>query len=472
MSSSPATRSRRRLSWLLLPLAFGAPAVAQNTDELLDDLFADEGLDSLLDGDFAEVADGSANAPVSPLRSWKGFMEMKPRYYFSDRDQGRKDGQFIVKSEFEMDFQFDDGLSAYFRPRVYLDLFDGEESRFEPYEAYVSLERKGWDLRVGQFVENWGIVDTYNPIDVINRRDLGTEFLETDRLGEMGIRYQRFLPDKGAIGEPMVSVYALPVWQATPFPANDARFGFDVPGASFDEDAGFEPDGFDRGMYATRFQSTLTTGPMNADVQVLAARGPDRSPGIALNTAGDLAPAYYGALTTGFGLRAVPNQDVLGEFLSTLTLKAEVIHRSPYSFDNTPFATPDDYWAFVLGVDRSFYEVLKEQDSLTLTVEYARETGADDPTTQLRIFQNDLILRGFWEANDFERTSFELRGIFDMEASESVTEAIFERQLRALHEDVKLTLQFQHFDSAAGGNTLLGQFPDNSSVAIGLRWDY
>jgi hypothetical protein len=460
------------LLWLTIPLALAAQASAQGTDDLLDDLFADDGLDSLLDGDIPEVGEGLTVEPASPLRAWKGFMEAKPRYYSRDRDQGRNDEQLVVKSEFEMDFQFGDGLSAFFRPRIYVDLLDGEADRFEPYEAYASIERKGWDLRVGQFVENWGIVDTFNPIDVINRRDRGTDFLETDRLGEMGVRYQRYLPDSGAIGEPTISMYALPVWQATPFPENGSRFGFNQPGVTFDEDGGFEPDGFDRGMYATRFQSTMSTGPMNADVQFLAARGPDRSPGIALNSAGALAPAYYGSMTTGFGLRAVPNQNYLGEFLSTLTLKAEVIHRSPYSFDRTPFATPDDYWAFVFGVDRSFYDVLKDQDSLTLTVEYAKESGADDPTALLRIFQNDLILRGFWEANDFARTSFELRGIFDLEKSESVAEAIFERQLRALHEDLKLTLQFQHFDAASGGSTLLGQFPNNSSVAIGLRWDY
>ena len=406
------------------------------------------------------------------MKSWRGYTEFKPRVYLRDRGQGRNDEQMLLKAELEFDFQFDDGRSAYFRPRVYIDLLDGSDNRFDPYEAYATLERKDWDLRAGQFVENWGIVDTYNPIDVVNRRDLGTDFLTADRLGELGLRLRKFYKGGETVGEPTISLYAIPIWQATRFPTEDHRFGFGAGALQFDEDAAFKPSGAERGFYAGRFQSTLNSAPLNADLQLMASYGPERLPGIALNTAGDLVPAYFGATTVGAGVRAVPNEDALGAFLATLTLKAEVVYKAPYSFDATPFDTPDDYIAFVLGVDRFFYDVLRDQDTLTVMVEYARESGAQDSTAALRIFQNDLVLRGLWEANNFARTSLELRGIFDLEQDESITEAIFERQLRSLHEDLKLIVQFQYYRAESGSNTLLGTFPDNTSLAVGLRWDF
>ena len=113
-----------------------------------------------------------------------------------------------------------------------------------------------------------------------NRRDLATDFLDPDRLGELGLRYRRFFEGGATVGEPTLSIYALPVWRPTLFPPPNQRFSFDTATAAFDEDAGFEPDGAERGMYAARFANTLTTAPVNADLQFLVSRGPERTPSI------------------------------------------------------------------------------------------------------------------------------------------------------------------------------------------------
>ena len=190
------------------------------------------------------------------------------------------------------------------------------------------------------------------------------------------------------------------------------------------------------------------------------------------NQGGALAPAYFGAWTFGAGLRAVPNQDSMGTFLSTLTLKLEAAYKRPYVFDGSPIAEPDDYFSYVFGVDREFYNVFKDQDTLTLTLEYAGEDGANDPTSLLRPFRNDAIVRGFWEANDFSRTSVELRGIVDVETDEFIIEAIFERQLRSIDDDLKLIMQIQVFEPPGTGESLFDFFPNNSSAAVALRWDF
>ena len=183
-------------------------------------------------------------------------------------------------------------------------------------------------------------------------------------------------------------------------------------------------------------------------------------------------PAYFGAWTIGAGFRAVPNEDVMGSFLAKLTLKAELVYKAHYAFDSSPVESPDDYFAFVLGVDRVFNDLILDQDQLTLTLEYAREFGANDRQSVFRPFRNDLIIRLFWEANDFSRTSLEARALIDLSDDEVIWELIFKRQLRFISEDLTFTMQIQGFEAADPGESLYSTFPDNTSVLVGLRWNF
>ena len=472
----------RTVAALILVLA--APAGAQEIEELFEELVSDEraaaapdppddeGLDALLEG--LDPTEGVEGGEASVLRDWKGFVELRPRVYLHERDETDKnDEQLLFEAELELDFRFAENLSAYARPRLLVDALDGDLARHEPYEAYLTYDGEGWDLRAGQFVEDWGIADTTNPLDIVNRRDLATDFLDPDRLGELGLRYRRLWAGGETFGEPTVSLYALPVWRETLFPTEDGRFSFGSPGLPFEEDQGLEPEGSERGLYAARFQSTFQSSPLNADLQLLVAHGPERGPTAVVDPLPTprLIPVYHGARTFGLGVRAVPNEDALGHFLATLTLKAEVVYKDPFGLDASSFDAPEDYLAYVLGVDRVFYGLFTDQDQLTATVEYAGEDGADDAASVFRPFANDLILRGFWEANDFARRSFELRGLWDLDTDELVLESIFETQLRSIHEDLQLRVQFQFFDLADTGDSLFDFFPNNTSLAAGLRWD-
>ncbi len=439
--------------------------------DLQEDESLDDGLDDLLEGG----SRGDELGGDSLLKDWKGFAEVEFRFYLADRNQGRNDEDLRVTSEFEFDFGFGGGVTGFLRTRVFADFLDEDVREIEPFEAYLTFAGEGFDLRVGQFVENWGIVDTYNPIDVINRRDLRTDFLDTKRLGEVGARLRLFWAGNETLGEPTLSIYALPVFRETPFPTGANRFNFDQSSLAFDDDNSFDPDGFEEGLYAIRFQASLYSGPINADIQTLVSRGPERFPSFSIRATGGVPlaqPAYFGAWTFGAGLRAVANEDTLGAFLAKITFKLEMVYKLPYSFDGSPIETPDDYFAFVVGVDRVFNDVFMNQDQLTLTLEYAREEGASDLTSVYRPFRNDLIVRLFWEANDFSRTSLEGRAIFDLDKNEIVWEVIFQRQLRFIDEDLSLTLQVQGFEAASSGQTLYNAFPDNTSVLIGFRWNF
>ena len=222
---------------------------------------------------------------------------------------------------------------------------------------------------------------------------------------------------------------------------------------------------------AVRAQSTLTTGIANADLQLVAARGPDRFPvfGVAVNGLGglDLTPQYFGSWTIGGGLRAVPNAESLADY----TLKAEVVYKIPYRTDALPTELPDEYLQYAFGFDRIIPNVFSSQDQLTLTAEWVGEVGANDSTAAFRPFDDDLVLRGFWEANDFARTSLELRGIADFNKEEWIVETIFGRQLRSIHEDLSFEVGVQWIDAASSGS-FFSLFPNNTNLSVALRMDF
>lgn len=471
---------------LLIGAAAGAlalPAAAQidDMDDFFDDAVPEEGtadvagedelfMDDELD-DLFDESGGGTGALDSVLTGFQGFLSLRPRVYLRDRGGVRNDEQFLVTSELELDLRFSEDVTGYLRPRLLIDLLDGDYERFAPFEAYATWESEAFDLRAGSIVENWGVVDTFNPLDVLNRRDFASDLLDADRLGEVGVRARAKFTGGEVIGEPTVSAYVVPAWQATPFAPEDQRFAVGQGPLQLDEDAAFDPSGEDRVFYGLRGQATLSTSLFNADAQVVAAHGPGRFPAVGI-VGGVLAPVYFGATTLGAGIRAVPNEGALGAELAKYTLKAEVAHTRTTAYDDAPIAAPDDYTVFVVGVDRIFDRVLAGQDSLTTTVEYARENGASDPQALFRPFRNDLILRALWEANDFARTSLELRTLIDLDNKETIAELVYETQLRRFDDDLKLRVQLQAFDPAGPDESFFGLFPNNSSLLVGLTWDF
>ena len=123
----------------------------------------------------------------------RGFIESRGRYFIKDHVSGdqRKDGQWIQELELEIDFTLTENISGYFRPRFLIDAIDNDLVRTEPLEAYVtwSSPDNNFDIRAGQLIENWGIADTFNPVDVFNRRDLAEDPLDPARLGELGCEH-------------------------------------------------------------------------------------------------------------------------------------------------------------------------------------------------------------------------------------------------------------------------------------------
>lgn len=423
---------------------------------------------------FDAPVDSPAAASGPRVTGLRGFVESRGRVFVRDRRRGdgRRDAQWVQELELELEMELGGALTGFFRPRFLIDALDDDLVRTDPLEAFVTWTGASTDLRAGQLVENWGIADTFNPVDVLNRRDLAEDPLDPPRLGELGVRWRWRLPGGDTVGEPVVAAYAIPVFQTAELPTAQSRFSFATPPDRLREDLADDPDGFDRWFFAVRTSSTLTTAPANADVQLVAARGPERFPDFAVtpNPAGgvDLVPVHYGTWTLGGGFRAVPNAPGWAAY----TLKTEVVGKIPYRLDGRPASLPDDYVQYAFGFDRAFPNVFTDRDQITATVEWVGETGANDRTSIYRPFGDDLVLRGLWEAKDFDRTSVELRAIFDGGGEEWIAEGVYERQLRMIHEDLQLELGARWFEVDRSEPGFFALFPDNSAVWVAVRLDF
>ena len=87
-------------------------------------------------------------------------------------------------------------------------------------------------------------------------------------------------------------------------------------------------------------------------------------------------------------------------------------------------------------------------------------------------FDDDLVLRALWEANDFARTSVEFRGIIDASSQEWIVEGIFQRQIRSISEDLQFEFGVQYFEPDRSEPGFFALFPNNSNVRVGLRLDF
>jgi hypothetical protein len=424
----------------------------------LDDLDELDELDEL-DAEL-NALDGSAEKGVTGFR---GSLASEFRTYPLDRNGAKNDEQFLVEAEVELSVSLSGGASFFFLPRFLIDTTDTEMERFEPYEGYFQYSGETWDWRAGQFVENWGIADAFNPLDVLNRRDFAPDILDPKPLGELGTRLRKTLWAAGWFGQPTVSLYAMPLWRQTLLPTDDYRYSLSQgPFVLIDEP---ETPIFEDSVFgAIRFSHTLNTGLFSADLKYIGARGPSRFPNVApvpqMDGTVQLVTEYFGAWIGGGGFRLVPE----APWWSKLTLKTEVVYTRPYGLEGIGSGKPDRYLQYVVGFDRIFNALFTDLDSLILTVEYlAEELGADDLLSQFRPFDNDVAVRLFWDAKDFARSSIELRGVVDVKNTELIGQVVIGRQLRFLHDDLSFEIAGQYVRPARDEDTFFSFFPNNNS---------
>jgi hypothetical protein len=433
-----------------------APDPALADLEALDELGSDIAIDSV-----SEASGEGASF------QFQGFASTEVRNYLRERRAGIANVQWLMESQLELSWSSGSGVNGFIKPWLLIDWADTELHRYEPLEAYLEFVSSEWDMRVGQFTENWGIVDTFNPINVLNRRDLATDFLDPEPRGELGIKARVAFEGGELIDQPTLAAYVVPLWRETEFPTPKSRFALRVGDAVLGDVPAVTPDGAQRVWAGARLEHTLNTAAFNADCQYVVSAGPEDFPVLDELPDADVVPTYYGAWSVGGGFRAVPN----AEGWSKVTFKAEVVYKRPYRLGGLE-RNPDDYVQFATGLDRSFNGLLASQDDLLVILEYLGDVGANDAPSLLRPFDSDVVLALLWARNDLARWSAELRAIVDVTSAETIASLELRRQLHPISDDLRVSLFGQLVRPAASEVTLLSSLPNATEVRAQLRYTF
>jgi hypothetical protein len=396
----------------------------------------------------------------------KGHVELGYRGFLVDRGQGLIDNNVNILGELDTTYDLTRSLRLRLHPRVAIDPLEPQRDRFQPYDAYAEYTAESWAVLAGQLIESWAAVEMFSPADLLNRRDVERNFYDPEKLGEVMVRLRVSLPEGEWIRQPSISLYALPVFQHTPLPPNHDRFRLDVTGDNVGDltNKTVSPS-FDTG-FAVR--STATIG--RADVALFYYGGPGRIPSLALDPryiAPRLTPVYYRTDSVGAsGQWALGPWVARGETVYTMTNTGGL----PSTFKG---AVPDSYFQYVVGIDRTFADVLGKNE-VTVSLEYS---GEDNPQltsiTGLRPFKSDFFLSAHWQFNDQRRTLLQAFLAADVLKNEQLWLVNFQT---TVYGNLRLLLAGQFVNRGESTPpdhlSVFRIFPNNANLRIALRYEF
>jgi AMIN domain-containing protein len=396
----------------------------------------------------------------------KGQVEIGYRGFVFGRGQSLDDNNVDLMGELDFTYDFSRALRLRLHPRVAIDALEPPRDRFAPYDAYVEYTADSWALLAGQLIESWSAVEMFSPADLLNRRDLERNFYNPEKLGELMLRLRLSLPEGEWIRQPTFSLYALPLFRNTPLPTNHDRFRFDLTGDNVGDlsNKTVQPS-FDVGFAA---RATATIG--RADLALFYYGGPGRIPSFALDPRYQtprLTPVYYRTDSVGASAQGALGPWVLkGETVYTHTSTSGL----PGSFKG---AVPDSYFQYVVGVDRTFTDVLGKNE-VTVTLEYSGENKPQVTSlTGIRPFKSDFFLSARWQFNDQRRTQLQAFLAADVLKSEQLWLVDFKT---TLHGNLKLLIegQFVNRGESTPPNHLsvFGAFPNNTNLRAAFRYEF
>jgi hypothetical protein len=214
--------------------------------------------------------------------------------------------------------------------------------------------------------------------------------------------------------------------------------------------------------YAARLSASLD----NADLFFFYFGGPTRTPGLDVSPAGAVTAVYYRVDAGGAGF-----QWATGPWL----LKLE----TAYNWTNDAGiptrltdAVPSDFFQWVIGVDRTFTDVLGKNE-VTLTLEYAGEDDTAQSLSNLRPYKSDVFFGVHWQFHDPRRTELRASAAADVLVDEQLYLLDVQTEL---YKRLKLVLVGQLVNRAPDQRpdrfTTFNLFPNNSNLQLSLRYEF
>ncbi len=344
-----------------------------------------------------------------------GDLSLQARWYpQSPAYPGQRSSTVGVVAETSLYAELGDSASFTFTPLGRYDSADPRRTHADLREAYFltygDWGENAWEIRLGLDRVFWGVAELHNLVDIVNQLDLVEHPRDRPKLGQP----MAHLTLSGGWG--VAQAFLLPYHRKRSFPGRAGRLRGEF---LIDADALYESGDEERHLdYALRYSNTYGV----VDFGVSAFRGTSRDPFFLPAPASQQLPptdvpwvSYYEQIRQ-LGLDA---QITTGPWL----YKLEAIRRSG---SRNLFGEEEDYSAFILGLERTFYSLFGSNADVTLLGEWLGDSRGRRATS---VWANDLFVAAFFGFNDVEGTELVAGLLADLRYHYSALNMAFKRRI-------------------------------------------
>ncbi len=356
------------------------------------------------------------------------------------------------------------------KPRVKIDFLDSNRNRYIPDEASLLFYSSSFELRAGFDKVSWGVSNFFSPTDVVSRSDLGGNFYDADKMGELLLSSKLPLGGGSVVKEIALTFGVLPWLQETPLPANSSRFAIagDFSGVPFTLD-----DGADKKSYLKSIGAfaKLAGSVAGADAALTFYHGPDHIPAFYITTDSGGAlrarPYYYTLDMVGLSAKGA-----LGNFSPHVEIAYRMTGANAFKTHDIPGTTdniiPQSSLQHVTGLDYTIDGAFGG-GTLSFTAEFLGEDFGATAFQDFRPFKRDLLLGARYEFNNVRLTRIELGTLKDLENTELISMINFETEL---YKDLRLNVQAAIVNRDGTSGQPISFFENNSYVMTKISYEF
>lgn len=303
-------------------------------------------------------------------------------------------------------------------------------------QATVRWDSGETEWKLGVLSETWGVLEAWNPVDIINQRDLAEDFQGDVKLGQPGAVANLQLRDT------LLSFYATTYARGRRYAEDRDRLRA-LPAPIVEET-------FERGRWAPGLAMRAKFRLGSLDLGVSQYAGPAREP-VLQPVLGPSGLRGFRAVYERIGQTGVEAQYVAGDSV----FKAELIRQQ---------GGVDDFWGGGVGLETGFSKFAGGAGDLAVYAEYYADTR--DDAAPLTPFQRDVFIGARYTCNDARDTVLELRSTYDLQRHSNLLDA---RAQRRVFGDAVLSLSLIKAFDAQRDPALRG-FERDTHLKIGFAW--
>jgi hypothetical protein len=335
----------------------------------------------------------AATASAQELRV-TGRAQTDQIVYFEETDTAGHNGRSEIRGEVDGRAVFGRPLTLFSSVELRADFADHDRDRLYVEEAYADVRYKALDLRIGRQILAWGQADLVNPTDHLSPRDFTDPLESTDeRLGIWGIR------PKLQLGDVLLDGAVVPVFTGSILPFGSPRWSPPMPPGipnpadptqviplAYEVLPDQEPaTTFANMQYAAKVSGSVRGWDLSASYFDGWEDVPHVRRELTINDAGTrtvrIAPEYLRKRAVG------------GDFA---TVVGPFTARGEAAYISLDHATEPDYFQYVLGLERTFGDMMAAGGTFLL-VQWVQTVLPDDfvppPLDFNYLFQKSTTVR-------------------------------------------------------------------------------